>query len=111
MAIHNLSNCLPDCGLPFNSPGTLAVSVVTVNFSLFFICFSIIEGRMLLEPQKAQLDDVCGHACQSNLHDTSRRLRSDRSKRQPLQAKTHRKKYSSQYIILFTRIQPYARIF
>ena len=26
MAIHNLSNCLPDCGLPFNSPGTLAVS-------------------------------------------------------------------------------------
>ena len=67
MAIHNLSNCLPDCGLPFNSPGTLAVSV-TVNFSLFFICFSIIEGRMLLlQPLKAQLDDVCGHACQSNL--------------------------------------------
>ena len=36
------------------------MSVVTVNFLLFFICFSVIEGRMLLlQPLKALLDDVC----------------------------------------------------
>ena len=61
MAIHHLSNRLAQTATYLSQ---FLPCVVTVLWIFdFFNFFSVIEGRML--PQKAQPDDVCGHACQS----------------------------------------------